>query len=188
MKNKTERKLLILDIDETLVYSTVKPLTKVEDFKADQYYVYKRPGLDLFLDFCLDNYDLAVWTSSASEYAKIIVNNLFSRPDYLEFVWSREKCTQRYNLDTNDYYLLKDLKKVKKMGFDLDAIIMIDDSKEKLERNYGNHISVAPYRGELNDDELAFLQKYLISLKDISNIRKVEKRGWKQLFKNEDFM
>ena len=177
--NETNRKLLILDLDETLVYSRTTRLDRKEDFKVDRYYVYKRPSLNNFLKFCFKNFFVSVWTSSSSDYASLIVKNIFTDPSKLKFVWNRERCTQRYSLDWGNYYWIKNLKKVKRIGFDLNSVIMIDDSPKKLEKNYGNHIIINPYYGTIGDNELEFLEKYLITLKNVSNVREIEKRDWK---------
>jgi len=180
--NDTQRKLLILDLDETLIFSDTQSLERREDFKIDGYYVYKRPNLNPFLKFCFFNFDVAVWTSSSSDYANLVIKNIFPEPTKLKFMWSRERCTQRLNRNIAKYYWIKDLKKVKRLGYDLGSVIMIDDSLEKLERNYGNHILLTPYYGEKDDDELGILETYLLTLIDVLNVRKIEKRGWKRKY------
>lgn len=180
--NDTKRILLILDLDETLVFSDTQSLERREDFKIDGYYVYKRPELNPFLKFCFINFDVAVWTSSTSDYADLVIKNIFPKPNKVKFIWCRERCTQRFNRDSAEYYWVKDLKKVKRLGYDLGLVIMIDDSTEKLERNYGNHIFVTPYYGAKDDYELGLLQTYLQTLINVSNVREIEKRGWKRKY------
>ena len=180
--NDTKRKLLILDLDETLIYSNTQSLERKEDFMIDGYNVYKRPDLNPFLKFCFINFDVAVWTSSSSDYADLVIENIFPKSIKLKFIWSRERCTQRLNRDNAEYYWIKDLKKVKRLGYNLESVIMIDDSTEKLERNYGNHIFLTPYYGAKDDDELGFLQTYLLTLIDVPNVREIEKRGWKRKY------
>ncbi len=70
------------------------------------------------------------------------------------------------------------------MGFDLDKVIVVDDSPEKLLLNYGNLLRVNPFYGDKNDNELIYLMKYLSLLEKESNVRAIEKRMWKdQLWK-----
>lgn len=57
-------KLLILDLDETLIHGTEHPLERSPDFVVGPYAVYKRPGLSDFLCRMSESFDLAVWTSS----------------------------------------------------------------------------------------------------------------------------
>ena len=43
MSDKSD-KLLILDLDETLIHATPVPLAMPANFQFDRYHVYKRPG------------------------------------------------------------------------------------------------------------------------------------------------
>ena len=85
-------------------------------------------------------YQLAVWTSAMASHAAPIARSIFP-PDLPQaFVWSRERCTWRRNPETQEEYWLKNLRKVKRLGYDLDRVLMVDDEAHKLEWNYGNHI------------------------------------------------
>jgi len=171
--------LVILDIDETLVFSTLTPLDRREDFMIDKYYVYRRPHLNNFFLFCLYNFRSAVWSSSSPSYAEAMMDQISSEADKLEFIWSREQCTQRIDPETGQLYWLKNLKKVKNRRYDLDRVLMIDDSPEKVQKNYGNHLLVSPFLGDEADNELLYLKKYLESIKETDNIRSLDKRGWR---------
>lgn len=174
-----ETKLLILDLDETLVYATEKRLARLEDFRVETYFLYRRPNLDHFIEFLFKYFKVAVWTSSSESYADGVVQNVFQQPERLHFVWARERCTYRIDGLTGKDYWIKDIKKVKRLGFSLDSILIIDDSAEKISRSYGNHICVTPFEGDPTDNELAILQSYLLWLKDIPGVRSVEKRNWR---------
>jgi RNA polymerase II subunit A small phosphatase-like protein len=52
--------LLILDLDETLIYATEVPLDRPADFVVYDYHVYCRPGLAEFLQACARHFELAV--------------------------------------------------------------------------------------------------------------------------------
>lgn len=180
-----KEKLLILDLDETLIYSTEIPLARQPDFSVEPYHVYKRPHLDTFIATCFDWFNVAVWTSSGSEYAAEIVAAIFPNPQDLEFIWTSERCsfTYNHNYDLIDghyptYYSRKVLKKVKRRGYRLESIIAIDDTPKKWENSYGNLVRVNPFEGDESDRELIHLTKYLDILKNEQNIRTIEKRGW----------
>lgn len=175
MKNK----LLILDLDETLIYSSLTKLSFSEDFKVDQYFVYKRPGIENFLNFISENFNFAVWTSSTSDYADGLVKQLFPDQSVLKFVWARDRCVSKIDIESREQYWIKDLKKVKKLGFDLEKILVIDDSPEKLQRNYGNHIPVIPFLGNPKDDELSRLINFLKKIINLDSVRSIEKRNWR---------
>lgn len=172
-------KLIILDLDETLIFSSLEKLSIKEDFIVGDYFVYKRPWLDMFLKYVQDNFHLAIWSSSTSDYAQRIVDNIFIAPNFLQFMWARKRCISRIDLDSREQYWVKDLKKVKKLGYELDKVLMIDDSPEKLQRNYGNHILVFPFTGDQGDTELKKLIVFLDKLKDLDSVRAVEKRNWR---------
>jgi len=61
--------LIILDLDETLIYSIERRLDKEEDFVVFQYHVYKRPHLDAFLTL---NFDVAIGFSASDDYVQAI--------------------------------------------------------------------------------------------------------------------
>lgn len=172
------KNLLILDLDETLVYATEKQIRSGYDFVVGPYYLYLRPHLERFLKNLPAYYEIAVWTSSSGAYAKAVVDALpfIVKPSFL---WSRQRCTQVVDSEARKYRYIKDLKKVKKKGYDLNSVLVVDDSPRKLTRSYGNHVHIKPYTGEIEDDELAFLETYLISLADSKNVRSIEKRFWR---------
>ena len=171
--------LIIFDLDETLIHSTEIELNHKCDFRIGKYYTYKRPNVEKLLSYCIKTFNIAVWSSATELYTKEVVQQIFPEVDKLCFVWSRDKCTYRIDLDTNEFIWIKNLKKVKKLGFDLDRVIAVDDSPEKLSVNYGNLLMINPFYGDKNDNELIYLMKYLSFLENKSNIRAVEKRGWR---------
>lgn len=174
-------KLLILDLDETLIHATEEPLTHQADFKTELYSVYKRPFVDRFLAFCFQNFKVGVWTTAGKEFAEEVVQNIFA--DYtLEFLWSYQRCTRIFDPETLDVYYIKNLKKLKRKGYHLKEMIMVDDTPRKLARNYGNLVRVTEWLGDQSDRELLLLIQYLDYLKNIEDIRKIEKRGWQNRY------
>ncbi len=172
------QKLLIFDLDETLVYATTQPLERAPDFEVGPYAVYKRPFADELIAFCAQHFKIAVWTSSSESYAAEVVRQLFFKDEKLEFVYARKRCVQRFDPERQDYFYIKDLRKVKPRGFLLADMIILDDTPQKLVRNYGNLVRVTEWLGDRGDRELAYIQALLLELKDVPNIREVEKRGW----------
>lgn len=179
MKNTPDRTLLILDVDETLIYATEKPLDREPDFGIGPYSAYRRPGLTEFLATCQREFHVAVWSSSGSDYLSNVVEAIFPKEPSLAFVWDRTRCVQRYDPERLETYYVKDLKKVKRLGFDLRRILIVDDTPQKAERNYGNAIYVPPFYGDPGDDVLKRLGQFLTTLTEIPDVRTVEKRGWR---------
>ena len=175
-----DRSLLILDLDETLVYATKQAKDPGHDFRVLDYFVQKRPHLDEFLDRVFAWFDVAVWTSSGSSYAAELVPSIFPDPSRLQFVWDGGRCTIRRDPDANTFYNIKDLKKVKRRGYDLERVLMIDDTPRKLSRNYGNHLRIRAFEGDAGDRELSAVLPYLEWLSKQENFRSIDKRGWRQ--------
>lgn len=170
--------LLILDIDETLLHAADEKLDRPEDFRVGPYWVYLRPGLSEFLAQVSSCYRLAVWTSSGSDYAAAM-RSYFSPDLEFEFFWSRARCTRVFDGETMEYEWVKDLKKVRRQGFDLQRVLVVDDTPKKLSRNYGNLVRIPEFTGDLADEELLHLAEYLTGIKDVENFRDLEKRCWR---------
>ena len=173
------QKLLILDLDETLVHATELPLFRTADFRVASYYVYRRPNLTNFLAFVRHRFHVAVWSSSTSLYLKQVLHHILP-PDYpLVFAWSRDRCTRFFDHERQEVYWIKNLKKVKGKGYSLKSILMVDDTPQKLSKNYGNLVRIAPFEGDEADDELLMLMAYLEKLATVENVRVNEKRAWR---------
>ena len=172
--------LLILDLDETLIYGQNREGPRLCDFPVGPFYVYKRPHLDEFLRGAGKRYRLAIWSSASSGYVAAIARTIVPFGLEWAFVWSRDRCTAKLNAETFETEYIKNLKKVKRAGFDLARILVVDDTRHTAGRNYGNAIYVAPFEGDPGDEELPLLLKYLESLVGFENFRVIEKRGWRR--------
>ena len=172
-------RLLILDMDETLVYGAESELDRPADFCVGPYHVYRRPHLAAFLKAVSGWYQLAIWSSATIDYVSAIASEV--RPDNCEwrFIWGRDRCTRRMHAELMETIYIKDLKKVKRLGYDVGRILVVDDSPSKTSRNFGNAIYVKAFEGAADDCELPRLQAYLESVRDAEDYRTMEKRGWR---------
>ena len=186
--------LLILDLDETLIHASRTELRTDFDFKISDYFVYKRPFLAEFLRFCAENFILAVWSSASDDYVAEVVKQIFPADIPLAFVWGRSRCTPiispnvdlygYHNMDiTTGYEYAKILKKAKKQGFSFEKMLIVDDTPLKVANAYGNAIYPKMYEGAKDDDELVYLAQYLDTLKAVENVRRIEKRNWRNRLK-----
>jgi hypothetical protein len=90
-KPRLGRKLLVLDLDETLIHATTRsslftpfahrlaPVLRIEVSVLNHpvlYYVYTRPHLITFMSTVSQWYDLAIYTASVKEYADPIIDYL----------------------------------------------------------------------------------------------------------------
>lgn len=181
--------LLILDLDETLIHARRQPLERDADFMLFHYHVYRRPGLENFLRRVAEHFTLAVWSSSSDDYMAAVVKEIFPPDIPLAFAWGRSRCTYIFDpnyideVHPNDYaqhYLYaKKLNKLRRRGYRLERVLIVDDTPAKCRHNFGNAIYVNEFTGAMDDRELELLLPYLLSLRDQPNMRAIEKRGWK---------
>ncbi|WP_140637443.1 HAD family hydrolase [Methylibium rhizosphaerae] len=178
------RKVLVLDLDETLVHARELPLERDEDFRVGPYFVYQRPHLASFIGSVAEDFDLAVWTASGETYAAQVIERIFP-VGLLKFVWSSRRCTTARDWTTGHYTTIKNLSKLKKQGYRLENIIAVDDTASKYARSYGNLVTVREFVGDPADAELPLLARYLRSLLHVDNVRSIEKRHWRQQVASE---
>ncbi len=172
-------KLLILDLDETLIHATEQKLNIPEDFKFDKYFVYKRPNLDNFLIDISKHFKIGIWSSANDIYVNEIVIKIVPENLKLEIIWGRSRCSLKKDDTFDNYFFEKRLSKLKRKGFKLEQIIIVDDTPEKSSKNYGNAIYIKEFLGDTKDDELNYLFDYLLTLKNVDYIRSIEKRNWR---------
>ena len=105
----------------------------------------------------------------------------------LEFVWGRSRATLRRASAEEGFTAgaeshlnyRKPLSKLKKLGWRLENILILDDTPAKSVQNYGNAIYPAVWDGDEADVELQLLARYLPTLSCVENVRTVEKRNWR---------
>ena len=183
--------LIVLDIDETLISSSVVKEDELKtidqnnfdfnftlEWKDITYYVFikKRPFLDEFLDYVVNNFKVAVFTAADREYATKILQHL-KIFDKLEFFKSRESLSIGFDW----FKLFVYLKKLKSIpDIDLKKTVIIDDTKEVANRNYRNLIHVNSFqwnrKGSENDATLLKVMSTLQQIKDLPDWTKVRKR------------
>ena len=172
-------KLLIFDLDETLIHTSLSQLDRPAYFMFETYHVYQRPFAEEMIRVLGEHFDMAVWSAGSEDYVNVIVARIFPALENLKFVWSRSRCRMQMDPETMEEVAVKNLRKVKQPGHPLEKILIVEDTMANVSRNYGNAIYVKPFDGSEVDDELRRLCKYLMSIKDVPDVRKIDKRGWR---------
>lgn len=182
----TSKILLILDLDETLIFATKEATDRIPDFECLGYHVFQRPGLHDFLIQCHTYFHIAIWSSASDRYVSEMAKRIL--PDSIQsvFIWGQSRHTlknrgseeAKFPIIPGVKYYIKRLKKIKKMGFSLERTLIIDDSPLNSVENSGNAINIIPFLGNAQDKELTLLLKFLMEIKDAMDVRKLEKRGW----------
>jgi len=183
---KRNKKTLVLDLDETLVHSSFKPVpnadfivpVEIED-QVHQVYVLKRPHVDSFMKRMGDLYEIVVFTASLAKYADPVLDLLDKHKVVNERLF-REACVNH----KGNY--VKDLGR---MGRDIKRIIIIDNSPASYMFNPENAVPVESWFDDETDTELLDLIPTLEHLAKASDVRdeisKHQKTNWgSSSFKN----
>lgn len=177
MKHKLN---IILDLDQTLISSEEIHLLKNSHKKKmdlfnnknldDQYIVFERPGLQSFLDYLFENFNVSVWTAANKSYAIFIINNfILVKPNRkLDFIFFSYHC----NISIKSGKGLKGLSLLwddfKLKNYTEDNTIIIDDNLTVKEIQKNNCYQIEPFyffnEDSENDNELEKLTVILDSL------------------------
>lgn len=200
-----EKKLLILDLDETLIYTSDETSNKQIRIAGNKqiriagriiifnraYWIHERQHLRDFLEWCFDNFHIGFWTAASEDYAQEVLKYILPLGREPLFVYSSKKCTIHRSIGESAFdlkeYKIKNLKKVfkkkfnNKLSFLKKDVLIVDDTAYTFCKNYGNAILIKAFEG-FPDDELLHLRKYLDFLLQHHRDRWLhfDKRNWRQ--------
>lgn len=163
---------IVLDLDETLIhtiqitqkYSAVLAMKTDFNFKIDGqfYWVLKRPGLDLFLDFLFKYFQVGIWTAADKGYAKEICKKIltYDQLKKIRFIYSRNFC----HLDRELVMFTKPLAKIFEIypDFNPHNTLMLDNTANVMRYNPQNAVYIPDYINQVNDDVLYVLRNATI--------------------------
>lgn len=166
-----KRKTLILDLDETLVHSTIQPVSHhhlVVDVVIDAvpctFYVIKRPHVDTFLKKVAEWYDVVIFTASMQQYADPLIDQLDAK-GLVKGRLFRESCL---NKEGN---FIKDLTRIEQ---DLTSTIIIDNSPIAYSHNKENAVPIDNWMGDNpRDESLLNLLPFLNALRFTTDVRSI---------------
>jgi RNA polymerase II subunit A small phosphatase-like protein len=170
------KKLLILDVDETLIHTTREWRPTPAQFHYESVGdVYLRPHWQEFVDIVRPYYELALWTAASADYLEAIKKHLFSDVDFA-FTWSCQHCRRAQYADNSPLFI-KSLKALE-AWYLLKNVVVADDRAEALTDNPENLVLMPPFYGNHKDDVLLQLARYLQVLSVEPDIRCIDKTHW----------
>jgi len=180
-KNTKDRKKInvFLDLDNTVIYSIVKDKFNENSYLKnfnyhvmdDDYIVFERPGLQQFLDWLFNNFNVSVWSAASPNYVDFIVRNVIEKNDrVVEYVLNSDNCEFSQDIFGNKHIknlnLLWDIYDVENYG--PYNTLIIDDLSLVSNINPNNSIKIKSFntnrKDNLNDDELKNIKNKLISV------------------------
>ena len=175
------RRSIILDLDETLIASCEWYPLYGDHFSfhvtlrnGPPIYVYKRPGLETFLNYCFENFSVAIWSHGTYQWVHEILRRIMTQEQYLklDFISSR---SQRVVRNGGIWY--KDLNKIwsqnrlRLRGYLPESTVVVDDLPTNHHYNIENLYHIQEYSGEKDDIDLLILMSRLMNVIKSPDVR-----------------
>ncbi|PIN13823.1 TFIIF-interacting CTD phosphatase, including NLI-interacting factor [Handroanthus impetiginosus] len=168
-KQNTKQITLVLDLDETLVHSTLEHCDDADftfpvffNMKEHTVYVKQRPHLQTFLKRVAEMFEVVVFTASQSFYAKQLLDILDPEGKVISRRAYRESCIFSEGSYTKDLTIL---------GVDLAKVAIIDNSPQVFRFQVNNGIPIKSWFDDPSDSALISLLRFLETLVDAEDVR-----------------
>jgi RNA polymerase II subunit A small phosphatase-like protein len=162
------KKSLILDLDETLVHSSFRPVPNPDfiipveiDGRLIDVYVIKRPFVDEFLKAVGPRFEVIVFTASLGKYADPLLD-LLDKHKVIKWRLFREAC---YPWEGS---YVKDLQC---MGRDMRSMILVDNSPHSYAFQPDNAVPIGTFIDDPSDQELLECLDTLLAVEFAPDVR-----------------
>ncbi|XP_041374964.1 CTD small phosphatase-like protein [Gigantopelta aegis] len=167
-----DKKCVVIDLDETLVHSSFKPISNADfivpveiDGTVHQVYVLKRPYVDEFLQKMGELFECVLFTASLAKYADPVAD-LLDKWGVFRCRLFRESCV----FHRGNY--VKDLSR---LGRCLDQVVIVDNSPASYIFHPDNAVPVSSWFDDMSDKELLELLPLFECLSRVDDVYSVLK-------------
>lgn len=172
-KYQRKAKTLVLDLDQTLVHSTLGAMEdcdyqmeiNVPDHGLRTVRVKLRPYLMRFLHAAAQLFEVVVFTASPTVYANRVLDRLDPDHQLIDYRMFRHHCHHHHH--TKAHYI-KDLCA---LGRDLSKVVIIDNSVEAFAFQLDNGVLIEDFLGSPEDTALLRMQAFLMELGRVEDAR-----------------
>jgi carboxy-terminal domain RNA polymerase II polypeptide A small phosphatase len=161
---------LVLDLDETLVHSSFKPVPTCDfilsiemDGITHKVYVLKRPGVDEFLQRMAKTYELVIFTASLDKYANPLLD-LLDPTHLITGRLYREHCTRQGQTYVKD---------LSRLGRRLGHSLIIDNSPYSYAMHLNYAVPILSWFDDPHDTELLDMMPFLENLTKLNDVSQV---------------
>lgn len=167
-----KRKTLVLDLDETLVHSSFKPVPDPDyiipveiEGKVVDVYVLKRPHMDAFMEAVGSAFEVVVFTASLAKYADPLLD-LLDSGHVVRWRLFREACCPHEGNYVKDLLAL---------GRPLASTIIVDNSPHSYVFQPQNAVPIGTFIDEKDDVELMDILPILLEVapEQVTDVRDV---------------
>ncbi|KAL6206804.1 hypothetical protein ACLB2K_024050 [Fragaria x ananassa] len=169
--SKRKSVTLVLDLDETLVHSTLEhcddsdfTFTVFFNMKEHMVYVKRRPHLQTFLERVAEMFEVVVFTASQSIYAEQLLDILDPYRKFISRRVYRESCIFTDGSYTKDLTVL---------GVDLAKVAIIDNTPQVFRLQVNNGIPIKSWFDDPSDSALISLLPFLETLVNADDVRPI---------------
>lgn len=169
------KKILYLDLDETLIHSDINNQFDVCDAQISipvdenneaQLNLMIRPYLTEFLEFCSKNFNVVLFTAGIESYADAILAHIDPMDQYFHLRLYRDSCFEFRNFFIKDLGILE--------TFGLKDMIILDNCIFSFAKNLKNGILISSYYNNQEDKELLnvidYLKEKILDVKDVREV------------------
>ncbi|GAB4816709.1 hypothetical protein N2152v2_003755 [Parachlorella kessleri] len=163
------KKTLVLDLDETLVHSSFKPIPQPDyvipveiEGRIVDVYVLKRPFVDHFLRTVGHRFEVVVFTASLGKYADPLLD-LLDKANVVRWRLFREACCPYEGSYVKDLQCL---------GRDLCDVIIVDNSPHSYIFQPENALPIGTFIDDPQDQELLDCLETLLAVERADDVRK----------------
>mgnify|MGYP000902680842 FL=1 len=164
-----EMKTLVLDMDETLLHASTKPVSRADNIvrlsDGSKFYIIKRPYLDEFLEQMAKIYEVVIYTAGDKEYATAVIDEI-DKKRHISYILHRDHCLRHGTGAGKDLSLI---------GRNLREVIFIDNLEENLRLQRENGLKISDFYNDPKDDELKKFIPFLQYVSELADVRPVRK-------------